>query len=165
MATSRIQRLRALFLELPQQLRLAYCLVRDPRTPAAPKAALGAALLVILNPLVDIPLWVPLVGQMDTIGLALITVRTFNAQVPVELRAELESQIRARDSVFDRDLAVGTAGAKRLAKVVRSVPRVSRGGGGHPAPSEPAPWYRSPSAAAGAEGAGEPPPGAEESDS
>lgn len=162
MATSRVQRLRALFLELPQQLRLAYCLVRDPRTPAAPKAALGAALLVILNPLVDIPMWVPLVGQMDTVGLALLTVRTFNAQVPAELRAELEAQIKTRSSVFDRDLAVGLAGARRVATVARQAPRLAGVRRGRPAPSEPAPWYRSPRAAAGA---GELPRGAEESDS
>ncbi|MHB8312892.1 MAG: hypothetical protein ACYDD0_06275, partial [Candidatus Dormibacteria bacterium] len=69
---SRLKRLRSLVLELPQQLRLAYCLVRDPRTPAAPKAALGAALAVILNPMVDIPMWVPVLGQMDAISLTVL---------------------------------------------------------------------------------------------
>ena len=140
MPTARLKRIRSLLLELPQQLRLAYCLARDPRTPAASKAALGGALAVILNPLVDIPMWIPVVGQMDTVGLALLAVRTFNLQVDEEIRAEVEREIRLRQSVFDRDLAQGAAAARRLARLLKRAP----GAGEPPAapPSVPA-WYRS----------------------
>ncbi len=140
MPTARLKRIRSLLLELPQQLRLAYCLARDPRTPAASKAALGGALAVILNPLVDIPMWIPVVGQMDTVGLALLAVRTFNLQVDPEIRAEVEQQIRLRQSVFDRDLAQGTATARRLARLLRRAP----GAAEEPLtpPAVPA-WYRS----------------------
>jgi uncharacterized membrane protein YkvA (DUF1232 family) len=140
MPTARLRRIRSLLLELPQQLRLAYCLVRDPRTPAASKAALGGALAVILNPLVDIPMWIPVVGQMDTVGLALLAVRTFNLQVDPEIRAEVEGQIRLHQSVFDRDLAQGAATARRLARLLRR----ADGAAEEPAtPSSVPAWYRS----------------------
>jgi uncharacterized membrane protein YkvA (DUF1232 family) len=140
MPTVRLKRIRSLLLELPQQLRLAYCLARDPRTPAASKAALGGALAVILNPLVDIPMWIPVVGQMDTVGLALLAVRTFNLQVDPEIRAEVERQIRLRRSVFDRDLAQGAATARRLARLLR---RADRAAEEPRAPSAVPAWYRS----------------------
>ena len=140
MPTARLKRIRSLLLELPQQLRLAYCLARDPRTPAASKAALGGALAVILNPLVDIPMWIPVVGQMDTVGLALLAVRTFNLQVDSEIRAEVEQQIRLRQSVFDRDLAQGAATASRLARFLQRAPGASRT---PPAPPPVPSWYRS----------------------
>jgi len=153
MAMSTLKRLRTLIFELPQQLQLAYCLARDPRTPAAPKAALGAALAVILNPLVDVPMWIPVVGQMDTITLTLLAVRTFNSQVPRELRAEVEAEIKGHHSAFDRDLARGAGTAGQLLQVGRGLGTIRmplgrrRANGAGPEPSrslEPAPWYRSP---------------------
>jgi uncharacterized membrane protein YkvA (DUF1232 family) len=163
-----------LILELPQQLRLAYCLARDPRTPAPLKAALLGSLAVILNPAIDLPAWIPVVGQMDAIALTVLAVRTFNGQVPRSLREEIEAEIRAGQSRFDLDLRQGQVAAGRLALLlrtlpgspgrrVRSLPAVRR-------PAEPAPWYRSPASAGGrtaeaeaeAESAGPVPPVNEE---
>ncbi len=141
---SRLTRLRSLVLDLPQHLRLAYCLARDPRTPAAPKAALAGALALILNPVVDIPMWVPVVGQMDTIALTLLAVRTFNSQVPEELRADIESQIRQRVSVFDRDLSLGVTAASRLSRMARHLSNFRSGNPAVTTTEGPAPWYRSP---------------------
>ena len=144
MPTFRLKRIRSLLLELPQQLRLAYCLARDPRTTAASKAALGGALAVILNPLVDIPMWIPVVGQMDTVGLALLAVRTFNLQVDAEIRAEVEEQIRLRHSAFDRDLAQGATTARRLSQLLRRAPGASGARvEGPPSPPPVPAWYRS----------------------
>ncbi len=165
MVMSRLKRLRSLVLELPQQLRLAYCLARDPRTPPAPKAALGAALAVIVNPLIDIPMWVPVLGQMDTISLTVLAVRTFNSQVPEELRQEVEESIRQGHSTFDTDLARGVGAARHLAQLIRglsNLPVITRRhplprplAGRRPAlasPREPAPWYRSEEPVEGREG-------------
>jgi|GEM_PF-3014237 len=146
---SRVKRIRSLILELPQQLRLAYCLARDPRTPRAPKAALAGALAVILNPVVDIPAWVPLVGQMDTVALTVLAVRTFNSQVPEELRADVEAQIRQRTSVFDRDLARGVASAVRISTMARGLTNFRHAGRDSSAPRAPQPWYRSAESEAG----------------
>ncbi|MGA7362429.1 MAG: hypothetical protein WBZ07_05705, partial [Candidatus Dormiibacterota bacterium] len=114
-AINRLKRLRLLILELPQQLRLAYCLARDPRTPAPLKAALAGSLALILNPAIDLPAWVPVIGQMDAIALTVLAVRTFNAQAPRELRESIEADIRAGRSRFDLDLRHGVTAAGRLA--------------------------------------------------
>ncbi|MGH7666717.1 MAG: YkvA family protein [Candidatus Dormibacteria bacterium] len=150
-AMNRLKRLRLLIVELPMQLRLAYCLARDPRTPAPLKAALAGALGLILNPAIDLPAWIPVVGQMDAIALTVLTVRTFNAQAPAALRSEIEAQIRAGQSQFDVDLGRGVGAAGRLARLVRSVPQRAGRRGRHaaprPLPAHPPAWYRSPSSA------------------
>ena len=153
-----LKRLRTLVLELPQQLRLAYCLARDPRTPAPLKAALGASLALILNPAIDQPAWVPVVGQMDTIALTLTVIRTFNAQAPRELRKEIEAQIKAGESRLDLDLRLGTQAAVGLTARIRSLTAQRRAKPGPEPPSAPPPWYRSPAPAGGqaSQPAGEP---------
>jgi uncharacterized membrane protein YkvA (DUF1232 family) len=139
--------------ELPKQLRLAYCLARDPRTPAPLKATLVGALAIILNPAIDLPAWIPVVGQMDAIALTVLAVRTFNSQAPRELREELEAQIRAGESRFDLDLKMGAHGAQRLAGLVRRLPvGPQRGALPQPPGERPtgvAAWYRSPGLAGG----------------
>jgi uncharacterized membrane protein YkvA (DUF1232 family) len=152
-AINRLKRLRLLILELPQQLRLAYCLARDPRTPAPLKAALAGSLALILNPAIDLPAWVPVVGQMDVVALTVLAVRTFNSQAPRELRESIEADIRARQSRFDLDLQQGVAAAGRVALLARAVPGLSRVRR-RPLPAvrrrgEAAPWYRSPASAGG----------------
>jgi uncharacterized membrane protein YkvA (DUF1232 family) len=139
--------------ELPLQLRLAYCLARDPRTPAPLKASLVGALAIILNPAIDLPAWVPVIGQMDAIALTVLTVRAFNSQAPRELREEIEAQIRAGQSRFDLDLKAGAESARRLTNLVRRLPG-GRSGRGLPEaaserPTEVAAWYRSPALAGG----------------
>lgn len=147
-----------LLLELPQQLRLAYCLARDPRTPAPLKASLGGALAIILNPALDIPAWVPVLGQLDTISLTLVALRTFNRQAPRELRQELEAQIKAGDSQLDRDLRQGTKAALRLASRIRHLGPPGGPAAGAAATGRVAAWYRSPAALG--ERTGIPSPGA-----
>jgi len=148
-----LKRLRLLIWELPQQLRLAYCLARDPRTPAPLKAALVGSLALILNPAIDLPAWVPVVGQMDAIALTVLAVRTFNAQAPRELRESIEADIGAGRSRFDLDLKQGVVAAGRLAVLARATPGLARRRPRRlPAgrrPTEAAPWYRSPSSAGG----------------
>jgi uncharacterized membrane protein YkvA (DUF1232 family) len=104
-------RAKELLLDVPQHGKLAYCLLRDDRVPLAPKAILLGALGVIVSPL-DLPAWIPVVGELDMLALSILAVKTFIEACPEEVRMEHEEAIAAKQSVFDRDLR-DTAGAAR----------------------------------------------------
>jgi len=109
--------------EVPKHGKLAYCLLRDERVPRAPKAVLIAALGVIVSP-IDLPAWVPLVGELDMLALAILAVQTFIEACPEDIRREHEKALDARQSIFDRDLndTVGAArdGTARIVSRVRA---------------------------------------------
>ena len=114
---------KRVLIDVPSRGKLAYCLLRDERIPAAPKAALGAALAVIVSPL-DFPAWVPVLGEFDMLALALLAVRTFIEACPEDIRREHEAALQAKTSVWDRDVrdTVGAArhGVGRLIDRIRS---------------------------------------------
>ncbi|MDR0358312.1 MAG: hypothetical protein LBJ87_02455 [bacterium] len=101
-------RVRAILFEVPNQGKLAYCLLRDARVPAAPKAALLGTLGLIVSP-VDLPGWVPLVGEFDMLALGLLAVKVFVDAAPEELVREHQVALRVKASVFDHDLGTATA--------------------------------------------------------
>ena len=90
------------------QAKLAYCLLRDERVPTAPKAALLAALGVIVSP-IDLPAWIPVVGELDMLALGVLAVKVFVEACPEELVHEHRRAMDRGESLFDRDLraAVG----------------------------------------------------------
>jgi uncharacterized membrane protein YkvA (DUF1232 family) len=90
-------------IQVPKHGKLAYCLVRDPRVPVAPKAVLLAALGVIVSPL-DLPAWIPVVGELDMLALGILAVQTFIEACPEDIRREHEAALKAKDSLFDRDM-------------------------------------------------------------
>jgi uncharacterized membrane protein YkvA (DUF1232 family) len=98
-----LSRARELLLEVPRHGKLAYCLLRDERVPAAPKAALIGVLAVIVSP-IDFPAWVPLLGELDMLALAVLAVKTFIEACPEGVRREHEAALKEGNSVFDRDL-------------------------------------------------------------
>ena len=110
-------------IEVPKHGKLAYCLLRDDRVPRAPKAVLLAALAVIVSP-IDLPAWVPLVGELDMLALAILAVQTFIEACPEDIRHEHEAALAANESIFDRDfsdtLAALREGAARLTGRVRA---------------------------------------------
>ena len=114
---------KRVLIDVPSRGKLAYCLLRDERIPAAPKAALGAALAVIVSPL-DFPAWVPVLGEFDMLALAILAVKTFIEACPEEIRREHEAALQAKTSVWDRDVrdTVGAArhGGGRLIDRIRS---------------------------------------------
>src|SRR5438445_249827 len=59
-----LSRAKDVLVDVPRHGKLAYCLLRDERVPAAPKAVLLAALGVIVSPL-DFPAWIPVLGELD----------------------------------------------------------------------------------------------------
>lgn len=118
-----LSRIRSLLLEVPAYGKLAYCLLRDPDVPLAPKVALLAALGVVVSPL-DFPAWVPLMGELDMLALGLLAVKAFVDACPEErVRAHREA-LKRGESLFNEDLSraalAARRGALRLAGRVRS---------------------------------------------
>ena len=106
-------RAKELLVDVPRHGKLAYCLLRDDRVPTAPKAVLLAALGVIVSPL-DIPAWIPVLGEFDMLALGILAVETFIEACPEDLRQEHRGAIKANESMFDRDWR-DPAGAARYA--------------------------------------------------
>src|SRR5260221_2051773 len=118
-----LSHVRTIVGEVPMHAKLAYCLLRDERVPAAPKAALLGALGLIVSP-IDFPAWIPVLGELDMLALGILAVETFVEACPEEVRREHEAAIKAKESIFDRDVrdTVGAAryGAGRMVNRVRS---------------------------------------------
>ena len=112
-----LARARALFFEARRTAKLAYCLVRDDRVALGPKLALGATLGLIVSPL-NVPAWVPVVGDLDALALGALTIRVFVDACPEEVVEEQRARILRGESVFDRDLRIALAlahdGVRRL---------------------------------------------------
>jgi len=110
----RVRWLKRLALDLPRNLKLAYCLAFDPRVPVVNKAALAAVLTAIVTPVIDIPLWIPVVGEMDVIALGLLATQLFISRAPEHVVEEQRRLIAEHSSRFDLDVARGG----RLATVI-----------------------------------------------
>src|SRR2546422_257702 len=120
---SMFSRAKTVLFDVPRHGKLAYCLMRDERIPAAPKAVLLAALGVIVSPL-DFPAWIPVLGELDMLALGILAVETFVAACPEEIRREHEEALKMKQSIWDRDVrdTVGAArhGVGRLVDRIRS---------------------------------------------
>ncbi|MGO8685798.1 MAG: YkvA family protein [Candidatus Dormibacteria bacterium] len=120
----RLRWLKNLFLDLPRQLRLAYCLVRDPRVPIGPKAGVLAAVGLAINPVIDLPELIPLVGELDALAVSMLALRVFIALCPAEVVAEQERLIAEHRSRFDDDVRAGERVALFIWRRLR--PRLER---------------------------------------
>jgi uncharacterized membrane protein YkvA (DUF1232 family) len=116
-------RAKTVLLDLPGRGKLAYCLLRDPRVPRAPKVVLLAALGVIVSP-IDFPGWVPVLGELDMIALGILAVETFIEACPPAIRREQQDLLAAKQSVWDRDVrdtvAIARHGVRNLFGRIRS---------------------------------------------
>lgn len=101
-----IRHVRTLIGEIPTQGKLAYCLLRDDRIPAAPKVALMGALGLIVSPL-DLPAWIPVVGELDMLALGLLSVKVFVEACPEDLVLEHRRLIGDGESRWDEDRRAG----------------------------------------------------------
>src|ERR1035437_1352572 len=131
-----LSRAKQLLVDVPRHGKLAYCLLRDERVPAAPKAVLLGVLVLIVSP-IDLPAWVPLMGELDMLALGVLAVSTFIEACPEDVRREHEAALKAGASTFDHDfhdaLAAARAGGGRFFNRIRR--RVWRRGA-HPSVSE-----------------------------
>ena len=118
-----LSRAKAVLIDVPRHGKLAYCLMRDDRIPTAPKAVLLAALGVIVSPL-DFPAWIPVLGELDMLALGILAVETFVQACPEDIRREHEAALKARNSVWDRDVRDTVSAARhgvwRLVERIRS---------------------------------------------
>jgi len=116
-------RAKEILVDVPRHGKLAYCLLRDERVPAAPKAVLLAALGLIVSP-IDLPAWIPVVGELDMVALGVLAVETFIEACPDDIRREHEEALKAKQSLWDRDVrdtvAAARHGGGRLFNRVRS---------------------------------------------
>jgi uncharacterized membrane protein YkvA (DUF1232 family) len=119
---SRLRWFKNLFHDLPRQIRLAYCLIRDPRVPIAPKAGILAALGLVVTPVINLPEEIPLVGELDSLAVAMVALRVFIAVCPPEVVAEQERLIAERRSRFDDDVRAGERLAMRIWHKLRPEP-------------------------------------------
>jgi uncharacterized membrane protein YkvA (DUF1232 family) len=125
-----LARAKDLLVEVPRNGKLAYCLLRDPRVPVAPKAAVLGALALIISP-IDFPAWVPVLGELDMLALGILAVKTFVDACPADVRREHEQALEAGESVFDHDfrdtVAAAREGSGRLANRIRArMARIAR---------------------------------------
>jgi uncharacterized membrane protein YkvA (DUF1232 family) len=118
-----LSRAKEVLVDVPKHGKLAYCLLRDDRVPAAPKAMLVGAMAVIVSP-IDFPAWIPLLGELDVLALGVLAVRTFIEACPEDVRREHEAALEAGQSIFDKDfkdtVAAAREGAGHVAKRIRS---------------------------------------------
>ena len=120
---SMFSRAKTVLFDVPRHGKLAYCLMRDERIPAAPKAVLLGALGVIVSPL-DFPAWIPVLGELDMLALGILAVQTFIEACPADIRREHVAALDAKDSTFDRDLRDTLDGARHgTRRVVRRIRR------------------------------------------
>jgi uncharacterized membrane protein YkvA (DUF1232 family) len=106
-----LARARALLFEVPRTGKLAYCLMRDRRVPLGPKVAVGAAVGLIVSPL-DVPGWIPVIGDLDVLALGVLAVKVFVDACPEQVVEQHEAAVAAGESVFDQDLGVAVAVAR-----------------------------------------------------
>jgi uncharacterized membrane protein YkvA (DUF1232 family) len=116
-----LSRAKAILFDVPKHGKLAYCLMRDERIPKAPKAALLAALGIIVSPL-DFPAWIPVLGELDVLALGILAVETFIEACPEDIRREHEAALDAKQSVWDRDVRDTVSAARH--GVGRAIDRI-----------------------------------------
>ena len=116
--------LRRIARELPRYGKLTYCLYRDPRVPQRNKIALAGAMALILNPVVDVPLRLPIFGEMDAVALTVLAVRVFVEKAPKDVVAEHQEKIALGTSVFDEDVRSGREGLQARLNDLRGRGRV-----------------------------------------
>ncbi|HZR98701.1 MAG TPA: DUF1232 domain-containing protein [Chloroflexota bacterium] len=81
-----------------RQARLAFRLLRDERVPTMAKLVVPAALLYVASPLDFMPDLIPLVGQVDDIGILILGVLAFIKLCPRYLVVEHEAALGGQDA-------------------------------------------------------------------
>ena len=116
---------------LPRYGRLAKNLLGDDRVPVEARTALVAGAAYVISPIDLIPGFIPVLGQLDDLLVALLGIRFALAQSPPEVRAEHLERSGLREEDFAEDLRTVRdtsfyllkSGSKRVARGARGMVR------------------------------------------
>jgi uncharacterized membrane protein YkvA (DUF1232 family) len=78
--------------DAPKQLALMRSLCADPRVPAKAKAILVGAGVFAVSPL-NIPNFIPIIGLIDDIGIAMLAHGYFMKNIPADILAEHRAKV------------------------------------------------------------------------
>lgn len=90
--------------KMPAYARLIWALARDPRVPAQQKLVLAAVAGYLVFPIDIIPDFVPVLGQLDDVGVLLFGLDFFIRNAPKEVVEEHMGRIARNDDDLKHDL-------------------------------------------------------------
>jgi uncharacterized membrane protein YkvA (DUF1232 family) len=108
----------ALIHRLPRYGRLCWALARDPRLSRARRAAVLAGAAYVFSPIDLVPGFIPVVGQLDDMLIALGAIRLALNGLKPEARAERLAAARLTQQDLDTDLRTTMAVAAWLGRSV-----------------------------------------------
>lgn len=89
---------------MPSYARLIWALARDPRVPTQQKLVLGAIAGYLVFPIDIIPDFIPVIGQLDDLGVLIFGLDFFIRNAPKEVVEEHMGRIARNDDDLKRDL-------------------------------------------------------------
>jgi len=90
--------------KMPAYARLIWALARDPRVPTQQKLVLGAIAGYLVFPIDIIPDFIPVLGQLDDLGVLIFGLDFFIRNAPREVVEEHMSRIARNDDELKHDL-------------------------------------------------------------
>ena len=90
--------------KMPAYARLIWALARDPRVPTQQKLVLGAIAGYLVFPFDIIPDFIPVLGQLDDLGVLIFGLDFFIRNAPKEVVEEHMSRIARNDDELKHDL-------------------------------------------------------------
>ena len=91
--------------KLPTYARLVWGLARDERVPTQQKLVLGAVAAYLAFPIDIIPDFIPVLGQLDDLGVLLFGLDWFIRNAPPEVVDEHMARIARHEDTLTKDLA------------------------------------------------------------
>jgi uncharacterized membrane protein YkvA (DUF1232 family) len=116
----------ALIRRIPAYARLAWSLARDPRVSRTRRVAVMAAAAYLVSPIDLVPGFIPVLGQLDDLVVALTAIRVALGGLPAEVRAERLATVELDQTDLDDDLRTTGAIAAWIARAsLRAAGRVA----------------------------------------
>ncbi len=89
---------------MPAYARLVWALARDPRVPVHQKLVLGAIAGYLVFPIDVIPDFIPMIGQLDDLGVLIFGLDFFIRNAPKDVVEEHMGRIVRNDDELKHDL-------------------------------------------------------------